>query len=89
MTLTKAFTIIGVCLAAGAVIGGALGLFIGTVFPGAYAWSRGDPVHTGVGLGIPQGMALWALVGVLVTGIMAWHDVKTRPRPPADFYGEE
>jgi hypothetical protein len=86
MTATKALTIVGVCLAAGAVLGGAVGLFIGTAFPGAYGWApQRDPVHVGVGLGIPQGMALGAFIGVCVTGILAWHDAKTRSRPPAGY----
>lgn len=78
MTLTKAFTIVGICLVVGAVIGGLIGWFIGMMFPEAYAWSRRDPVHIGVGLGIPQGVTLGAFIGVLLTAIMAWYDVNTR-----------
>jgi hypothetical protein len=37
-----------------------------------------NPVHIGIGLGIPQGMMGGGILGVLISCIYAWHDARTR-----------
>ena len=86
MLLLRILLTVALCLFAGAAVGGGGGWFIGTHFPDAYATAPGrNPVHVGVGLGIPQGAALGGLLGVGIAAIMAWHDVRTRPPLPPEY----
>lgn len=86
MTARTAFLTVFAFLATGGVIGTAAGYAIGRHFPDALrAQFRSmredglDPVHVGVGIGLPQGMMLGALAGVAVVAVLAWHSARTRP----------
>ncbi len=84
MNLTKAFVAVLAFLLAGGAVGGGTGYVIGAFFPDAlraqFRPALGDelnPVQVGVGLGLPQGLTLGAVVGVAVVGILAWQTVRT------------
>ena len=86
MTITKAILSVVICMAIGALIGGSVGFLIGYFTPQALAMqfrlgNNFDPVQIGVGIGIPQGLMLGALVGVALVAILSWREVKMRSRP--------
>lgn len=67
--------------------GGLLGLLLGvavpeyyrSVFPRANADPNFNPPAVGFGLGVTQGAALGALVGVALAFILAWRETRLRP----------
>lgn len=87
MSIRSAFLTVFGFLAVGGVVGTAAGYAIGRHFPDALrAQFRSmredglDPVHVGVGIGLPQGMMLGALAGVAVVAILAWQSARTNPK---------
>ena len=90
MMLARALVTVFVCLMLGSVLGTGVGYVVGTAFPDAIRVQfrrTGDPavnvVQIGAGLGLIQGTMLGAGVGVVLAGILAWHDVRTRARSNA------
>lgn len=84
MTLQKAFlTATGSALVCG-LLGALLGWSIGTFAPDAYVGmlrlppESFSPVQFGIGVGLINGLFTGLGLAILLVGIMAWHDVRTR-----------
>jgi hypothetical protein len=84
MTLQKAFLIALtsalVCGVLGALLGWAIGAFAPDAYVGMLRLPPGSfsPVQFGVGVGLIQGVFTGLGLAIILVGIVAWHDVRTR-----------
>lgn len=82
MTVWKGLLAVLFSTMMGGVLGGLVGYAIGSFVPSAYR-TMFAPVPpdfsataVGVGLGVPQGMMLGAVVGIAVVAISVWREVR-------------
>ena len=61
----------------GATVGGLLGVLAPTYYQSVFSGPV-DPIPTGLGLGIAQGLILGGVVGLGIVGILTWREVKLR-----------
>ena len=85
MTWRKGIAIVAGTTAALALLGLAIGAFIGNFAPGYYRAvfprvdeARFDPVAIGVGLGLTEGTAAGLALGLITVVVIAWFKLRER-----------
>jgi hypothetical protein len=85
VTFSRALLIIGVCSALFAGIGAGVGWTLGTFVPGYYRGvsSGGErpgfsATSVGIGLGLTQGLAGGAAIGLGLVGLFLWREISLR-----------
>lgn len=97
MSSERAFRIVLMAAFGGAFLGGLVGFLLGLLLPHYYASVFSgpvDPLQTGIGLGVSQGLLAGGLFGLGVVAILAWREVRLKeiesrkredyPRPNLD-----
>lgn len=84
MLRTVILVILG-SLIVGGLLGAGVGGLLGRLMPGYYKGIFADPhdpdfnaVQVGLGLGMTQGMIFGAVIGLGISAIVAWHEVRTK-----------
>ena len=78
MSTGRVVVTVGVSLVTGGVLGGLIGFLMGTFIPNFYrsgmfgGGETTDPIATGTGLGISEGLGLGFLLGVLIVCVQAF-----------------
>ncbi len=85
MTLPLALATVAGCTLVTGLVGGAVGLALGTQAPAYYrsVFRHGnepwfDPPSVGLGLGLSQGLILGALVGLSLVALFLWRDSQAK-----------
>jgi len=83
MSAPKALSIVLVATLAFAAIGTVIGVGLGTLCPDYYrtVFRGGDspnfnPIQVGIGLGITQGVAAGAVIGIVILGVLVWAEAR-------------
>jgi hypothetical protein len=86
-TLGRLLAVVGFCTTAGGLLGLAVGTLLAIVAPGYYIevfgledFNRASPLAMGIGLGLTQGIAGGATVGVAIDAIAVWYLTRTSPQ---------
>jgi len=84
MSLRRATTAVFLCTLLFSGLGGTVGFLLGKLIPDYYraVFSHGDapffdPVQVGLGLGLTQGMVGGAAIGLILVGLVAWHNTRS------------
>ncbi len=81
MTSGTAFRIVFMAALGGSIFGAALGGLLAVMLPNYYASVFSgpvDPLQTGLGLGISQGLVAGGAVGLGIVGVLTWREVKLK-----------
>lgn len=86
-TLGRLLAVVGFCTTAGGLLGLAVGSLLAIVAPGYYIeifeldeFNTASPLTMGIGLGLTQGIAGGAAVGVAIDAIAVWYLTRTSPQ---------